>query len=303
MVAYGIRGGSRNVNQQERLWRIKNSTFLFKKKMLPSISIIAPAYNEEKTIIESANSLLNLKYPDYELIIVNDGSKDKTLAVLIQYYDLIRVDHIFEYKLKTKHVRGIYMNRSIPKLIVVDKENGGKADSLNAGINISRKEYFCGIDADSLLEDDALLKLASLVLDEGVETPALGGNVFPVNGCAVERGQILNIQIPKKSLARFQTMEYIRTFMAGRLGWAKINSLLIISGAFGLFRKERVIRVGGYLTSRGKYAKDTVGEDMELIVRINRLMREIGLKYRIWRLLWRLFKERVRKVISHKYFF
>jgi cellulose synthase/poly-beta-1,6-N-acetylglucosamine synthase-like glycosyltransferase len=270
-----------HVNQQERLWRIKNSTFLFKKKILPSISIIAPAYNEEKTIIESTNSLLNLKYPDYELIIVNDGSKDKTLDVLIQYYDLIRVDHIFEYKLNTKPVRGIYMNRSIPKLIVVDKENGGKADSLNAGINISRKEYFCGIDADSLLEDDALLKLASLVLDEGVETPALGGNVFPVNGCAIERGQIVNIQIPKNSLARFQTIEYMRAFMAGRLGWAKINSLLIISGAFGLFRKERVIRVGGYLTSRGKYAKDTVGEDMELIVRINRLMREMGLKYRI----------------------
>jgi cellulose synthase/poly-beta-1,6-N-acetylglucosamine synthase-like glycosyltransferase len=217
----------------------------------------------------------------YELIIVNDGSKDKTLDVLIQYYDLIRVDHIFEYKLNTKPVRGIYMNRSIPKLVVVDKENGGKEDSLNAGINISRKEYFCGIDADSLLEDDALLKLASLVLDEGVETPALGGNVFPVNGCAIERGQIVNIQIPKKSLARFQTMEYMRAFMAGRLGWAKINSLLIISGAFGLFRKERVIRAGGYLTSRGKYAKDTVGEDMELIVRINRLMREIGIKYRI----------------------
>ena len=119
------------------------------------------------------------------------------------------------------------------------------------------------------------------MLDEGVETPALGGNIFPVNGCAIERGQIVNIQIPKNSLARFQTIEYMRAFMAGRLGWAKINSLLIISGAFGLFRKERAIRVGGYLTSRGKYAKDTVGEDMELIVRINRQMREIGLKYRI----------------------
>ncbi|WP_103927453.1 glycosyltransferase [Petrotoga sp. SL27] len=270
-----------HVNQQERLWRIKNSSFLFKKKILPSVSIIAPAYNEEKTIIESANSLLNLKYPDYELIIVNDRSKDKTLNVLIQYYDLIRVDHIFEYKLNTKPIRGIYMNPSIPKLVVVDKENGGKADSLNAGINISRKEYFCGIDADSLLEDDALLKLASLVLDEGVETPALGGNVLPVNGCTIERGQITNVRIPQNHLARFQTIEYIRAFMAGRLGWAKINSLLIISGAFGLFRKERVIRAGGYLTSRGKYAKDTVGEDMELVVRINRLMREMGFRYRI----------------------
>lgn len=270
-----------HVKQQSKRWKIKNISLLFKKRILPSISIIAPAYNEEKTIIESANSLLNLKYPDYELIIVNDGSKDSTLEVLIKYFDLIRVDHTFEYRLNTKTVRGIYMSPSMPKLIVVDKENGGKADSLNAGINISTKEYFCGIDADSLLEDDALLKLASLTLDEEYETPALGGNIFPINGCSIERGYIKNIQIPKNKLARFQTVEYIRAFMAGRLGWASLNSLLIISGAFGLFRKERVISIGGYLTSSGKYAKDTVGEDMELVVRIRRLMRELGLKYRI----------------------
>jgi len=270
-----------NVKQQSKLWKNKSKSLLFKKKMLPSISVIAPAFNEEKTIIESSNSLLNLIYPDYELIIVNDGSKDNTLDVLIRYFDLIRVDYIFEYKLMTKPVRGIYMNRSMPKLIVVDKENGGKADSLNAGINISNKEYFCGIDADSLLEDEALLKLASLTLDEGIETPALGGNIFPINGCRIERGQIVDIQIPQNTLARFQTIEYIRAFMAGRLGWARINSLQIISGAFGLFRKERVISVGGYLTSSGKYAKDTVGEDMELVVRIGRLMRELGRNYRI----------------------
>lgn len=270
-----------SAKKQVRLWKIKNKSLLFKKKMLPSVSIIAPAYNEEKTIIESANSLLNLKYPDYELIIVNDGSKDNTLDVLIKYFNLLRVDYIFDCKLNTKPVRGVYMNRSIPKLIVVDKENGGKADSLNAGINISKREYFCGIDADSLLEDEALLKLASLTLDEGIETPALGGNIFPINGCTIERGQIKNIKIPDNKLARFQTIEYIRAFMSGRLGWAYLNSLLIISGAFGLFRKERVISAGGYLTSSGKYGKDTVGEDMELVVRISRFMRELGHKYRI----------------------
>jgi cellulose synthase/poly-beta-1,6-N-acetylglucosamine synthase-like glycosyltransferase len=269
------------VKQQYRLWKIKKTSLLFKNKILPSISIIAPAFNEEKTIIESANSLLNLKYPDYELIIVNDGSQDNTLNVLIKYFDLTRVDYIFDYRLNTRAVRGVYMNHSLPKLIVVDKENGGKADSLNAGINISSKEYFCGIDADSLLEDDALLKLASLTLDEGIETPALGGNIFPINGCTIERGQIKNINIPDNKLARFQTIEYIRAFMAGRLGWAALNSLLIISGAFGLFRKERVISIGGYLTSSGKYARDTVGEDMELVVRISRMMRELNNRYRI----------------------
>lgn len=270
-----------SVSRQQKLWNLKGMTMLFKKRMLPSISIIAPAFNEEKTIIESANSLLNLKYPDYELIIVNDGSKDSTLDVLINYFELVRVDYVFEYKLKTVPVRGIYMNRSIPKLIVVDKENGGKADSLNAGINVSNKDYFCGIDADSLLEEDALLKLASQTLDEWVETPALGGNIFPINGCNVSRGLITEVRIPKNNLARFQTIEYIRAFMAGRLGWAYVNSLLIISGAFGLFRKERIIDIGGYLTSSGKFGKDTVGEDMELVVRICRLMRELGSKYRI----------------------
>jgi len=270
-----------NVRRQSKLWKLKSMSLLFKTRMLPGISIIAPAYNEEKTIIESANSLLNLVYPDYELIIVNDGSKDGTMDVLIKNFDLKRVDYVFDYKLNTKSVRGVYMNRSMPKLIVVDKENGGKADSLNAGINISRKEYFCGIDADSLLESDALLKLASMELDAGVETPALGGNIFPANGCSINKGVITDIRIPQNKLARFQTIEYIRAFMAGRLGWAYTNNLLIISGAFGLFRKERVISVWGYLTSSGKYEKDTVGEDMELVVRIVRFMREKGLRYKI----------------------
>ncbi len=270
-----------NVRKQSKLWDIKSSSLLFKDKMLPGISIVAPAYNEEKTIIESANSLLNLVYPDYELIIVNDGSKDKTMNTLIKTFNLKRVDFKRGTKLNTKYVRGVYRNKSMPKLIVIDKVNGGKADSLNAGINHSRKEYFCGIDADSILEPDALLKLASRDLDAGVETPALGGNVFPANGCTIERGSIIEKALPENKLARFQTIEYIRAFMVGRLGWSYSNCLLIISGAFGLFRKERVIDVGGYLTISGEYAKDTVGEDMELVVRIGRMMREKGLKYKI----------------------
>ncbi len=270
-----------SVVRQERLWNIKDMSLLFKKRMLPSISIIAPAYNEEKTIIESANSLLNLKYPEYELIIVNDGSKDQTLNTLIRYYDLKRVDYLYDSRLNTKPVRGVYLNRSRPQLIVVDKINGGKADSLNVGINIAKKEYVCGIDADSLLEDDALIKLASLTLDEETETPALGGNVLPINGCIIDRGQIAQKGLAESKLARFQTIEYIRSFMSGRLGWSYFNCLLIISGAFGLFRKERLINVGGYLTSSGKYKTDTVGEDMELVVRISRQMKEAKRPFRI----------------------
>lgn len=270
-----------NITRGARLWELKSMSMLFKPRMLPSVSIIAPAYNEETTIIESANSLLSLKYPDFELVVVNDGSKDNTLKKLIDHFDLKKTDFSFKERLTHYSIRGIYTNPAIPRLIVVDKENGGKADTLNAGINVASKEYFCGIDADSLLESDALLKVASLTLDYGVETPALGGNVFPINGCKVDKGKIEAIGVPKHWLARLQMVEYMRAFMCGRLGWDYINSLLIISGAFGLFRKDRVVSVGGYLTSRGKYQTDTVGEDMELVVRIARHMRESRRPYRI----------------------
>jgi len=269
------------VKSSTRLWNLKTMSFLFKPRILPSVSIIAPAYNEEKTIIQSSISLLNLKYPDYELVVVNDGSRDETLNTIIEYYSLKRTDIHFEPRLRTAAVRGIYKNPLYPRLVVVDKENGGKADSLNAGINVASREYFCGIDADSLLEPDALLKVAALSLDYGVETPAMGGNIFPINGCEVDRGTITHIALPRNNLAKLQTIEYLRAFMCGRLGWAQINSLLIISGAFGLFRRERVISTGGYLTSNERYGRDTVGEDMELVVRISRFMREKKQKYRI----------------------
>jgi len=269
------------VRTSTKLWNLKTMSLLFKPRMLPSVSIIAPAYNEEKTIIESANSLLNLKYPEYELVVVNDGSQDGTLNTLITYYDLKRSEYHFLERLKTAPVRAIYLNPLYPRLVVIDKDNGGKADSLNAGINIASKEYYCGIDADSLLEPDSLLKLAALTLDYGVETPGLGGNVFPINGCDIDRGKLTRIALPQNNLARLQTIEYLRAFMCGRLGWAQINSLLIISGAFGLFRKERVLAIGGYLTSNERYGRDTVGEDMELVVRIARFLREKKQKFRI----------------------
>lgn len=269
------------VRSSTRLWNLKTMSMLFKPRMLPSVSIIAPAYNEERTILESVNSLLNLKYPDYELVVVNDGSRDSTLDTLISCFGLKRSDYSYAKRLKTAPVRGIYLNPLYPRLVVVDKENGGKADSLNAGINVASREYFCGIDADSLLEPDALLKVAALTLDYGVETPAMGGNIFPINGCAIDRGKLMDIALPRNNLAKLQTIEYMRAFMCGRLGWAQLNSLLIISGAFGLFRKERVVSIGGYLTSNERFQKDTVGEDMELVVRIARLMREKRQPYRI----------------------
>ena len=266
---------------QLMLWKAKNMKFLFKKDIVPSISIIAPAYNEEQNIKESVNSLMNLKYPDYELIVVNDGSLDNTLQELISYYYLERVSYVYDEKLKTMPIRGVYKNKNYPNLVVVDKENGGKADSLNTGINISKSQYFCGIDADSLLEEEALLKLISLSMDNTMESIAFGGNIYPINGCTVENGLIKNIRLPKQKVPMFQSIEYLRAFMAGRVGWATINGLLIISGAFGLFKKDAIIEIGGYLTKSGKYKKDTVGEDMELVIRLSKHMREKKIPYKV----------------------
>jgi len=261
--------------------RVKKRTYLFKKNILPGISVIAPAFNEETGIIESINSLLNLSYPDHEVIVINDGSSDHTLNRLIDYFKLEKVDTVVRSDISTRPVRGIFRNRSFPKLTVVDKVNGGKADSLNTGINISRKEYFCGIDADSLLSEDSLLKIVSTSLDIEFETIAVGGNIFPVNGCTVNHGVLESIGIPEKALANLQFIEYIRAFMAGRIGWSFIDALLIISGAFGLFKRKRVVECGGYLTSSGRYGLDTVGEDMELVVRLTKYMKEHRFPFKV----------------------
>ena len=272
----------RSAREQMRLWHLKKPRFLAKPRILPGITVIAPAYREEATIVESVHSLLNLRYPNYEVIVVNDGSPDNTLDVLFAEFNLEKIDMVLPQKLKTMPIVGVYANKSLPRLLVIDKINGGKADALNAGINLSDKEYFCGIDADSLLESDSLGKLASLTLDSTTEALALGGNILPINGCTVERGMLAQIGLPSSHLARLQTIEYLRAFMTGRLGWASINSLLIISGAFGLFRKDRIIEFGGYLTRSERFQLDTVGEDMELVVRLERSMLEANKPFAIF---------------------
>ncbi len=262
------------VRRQVRIQALTRPSLLFKDNILPSISIISPAYNEEATIVESVHSLFHLRYPDYEIIVVNDGSTDKTMEKLIDAFELERTDIFVHGYLHTQEIRAIYANKRYPELLVIDKMNGGKADSLNAGINVARKEYFSGIDADSLLERDALLNLAVLFIFSEHTVTAAGGNIFPANGCTVSKGELINTRIPAKHLARFQTLEYLRSFMAGRVGWSELRLLLIISGAFGVFHRRTVINTGGYLTQSSRYQKDTVGEDMELVVRLCRSMRE-----------------------------
>ena len=236
------------------------------------VSIIAPAYNEELTIDESVKSMLMLEYPEFEVIVVNDGSKDSTLERLKTTFNLHLIPTDIEEKVACKQILGVYRSPDNPSLVVVDKVNGGKADALNAGMNASRYPVICAIDADSLIEGGALLRVTKPFLESPEKTVAVGGIIRVANGCNIEAGRVVKIGLPRKWLPLIQTVEYLRAFLFGRSGWSALRSLLIISGAFGVFRKDVVITVGGY-------RQDTVGEDMELVVRMHRYLREQKREY------------------------
>ncbi|MBI5344247.1 MAG: glycosyltransferase, partial [Deltaproteobacteria bacterium] len=240
----------------------------------PPISVIISAFNEEPNIVESVRSLSLLNYPHFEIIVVNDGSTDGTLNKLIKAFSLRRENLVYREILKSAPIRGFYLNPGMPNLIVVDKTHSGKADSLNCGINVSRSPYFCSVDADSILEKDALTRLMRPVIEEPDTVKATGGIVRIVNGCIVKDGRLLKVQLPPDSLSRLQVVEYTRSFLFGRSGLSALNSLLIISGTFSLFEKRAVQAVGGYSTK-------TVTEDMELVVRLHKHLREAKERYRI----------------------
>jgi len=213
----------------------------FKFRLLPPVSILLPAYNEEKTIVESVRSLLFVRYPEYEILIINDGSKDQTLQILIDAFGLIKTDYVFRRSVETADVRGIYTSKENSRIVVIDKENGGKADALNAGINVSRYPYFCAVDADTILGEDALTKLIIPFINDPERTVAVGGIVKSANGAVIQMGRLLKEKLVCNIIVILQSIEYARAFFMGRLGLAAANSLLIISGAFGLFRKEDVL--------------------------------------------------------------
>lgn len=240
---------------------------------MPGISIIAPAHNEEATVVQSVRSLLQLNYPQFEVVLVNDGSKDRTLDAAIAAFGLLAAPVAAAQPIPTKRIRGIYRSPALPDLVVVDKENGGKADSLNAGIDLARYPLVCLIDADSLLEPDALTRVARPFVEDPT-TLAVGGIIRIANGCSVEGGQVRAVGLPRHPLALAQVIEYLRAFLPGRITQSACNALVIISGAFGLFRRQPVVDAGGLRT-------DTIGEDMEIVVRLHRRYRERGEPYRI----------------------
>ncbi len=235
--------------------------------LAPGISVIAPAFNEGLTIISNVRSLLTFDYPNYEVIIINDGSTDDTLEKLMTEFSMVKVDFAYDVKISSKPVRGVYKStdEAYAKLVVVDKENGkSKADATNAGINIAAYPYFLCTDVDCILHNQTLqMLIRPMMEEEHKRVIATGATLRMANSCEVDEGVLIKIRAPRPLLARFQELEYIRSFVLGKMGWSYINAVPNVSGGLGMFDKEIAVKAGGY---------DSVsfGEDMELRLRMSR---------------------------------
>jgi cellulose synthase/poly-beta-1,6-N-acetylglucosamine synthase-like glycosyltransferase len=239
----------------------------------PGVTICIPAYNEQTTIAESVRSMLQIDYPDFEIVVVNDGSKDGTLDVLLREFAMQPFQMAYRRTLAVKPIHGIYRSPQHPALLVIDKDNGGRSDAVNAAINAARHGLVCVVDADSVLERDSLKRVVRPFIEDPL-TVASGGTVRISNGCQISRGYMQRVDIAKGWLARIQVLEYLRGFHNGRIGWAPMNALMIISGAFGVFRRTTLVGAGGFSTR-------TIGEDMEMTMRLHRFHRLAGRAYRI----------------------
>lgn len=227
------------------------------------VTIIVPAWNEQNTVVESVRAILETDYPSLQVMVVNDGSSDGTLERLRAAFSLEPVRLIYRAQLRTRQVEGFYRTPQFPNLLVASKAHGGKADALNAGINLCRTPYFCTLDADSVLEPDALLRLMQSIVRSPTDTVASGGIVRILNGCGVRAGRVTRVALPSKRIERFQVVEYLRTFLLGRTGWDLLGATMILSGAFAVFHRATVAEAGGF-------SGDTVTEDLELITRLRR---------------------------------
>jgi cellulose synthase/poly-beta-1,6-N-acetylglucosamine synthase-like glycosyltransferase len=238
------------------------------------VALLVPAYNEELSIVETVNALMAVDYPSLEVIVINDGSTDTTLERLKSGFRLRPAERAFEAAIAHQPIRKIYISDAYPGLVVIDKANGGKADAMNAGINVSRAPLFCVVDADSLLEADALLRAVKPFITDPDHVVASGGSIRLVNGCRVKHSRITAVTAPRNLLALFQAVEYLRAFLMARLALAHFGVLLIISGAFGVIRRDVAVQVGGY-------SSDTMGEDFEVIVKMMRYSYEHRKGYRV----------------------
>jgi len=243
--------------------------------LAPPITLIAPAHNEERSIRVAVRNLLELDYPQLEIIVVNDGSADRTLEEMREEFQLRPVRAIYVPTLKSARVRGLYRSGGDARLLVIDKEPGGsKADAVNAGLNAATSPYACIVDADSVLERDALLRIMLPVLADPKRVVAVGGIIRVLNGSEISKGNIRRVRLPRKSIEVIQVIEYLRAFLIGREAWGQGNMLMIISGAFGVFRTDLVRAIGGY-------RPNAIGEDFDLVARLHRHLRDKGADYHI----------------------
>ncbi len=238
----------------------------------PPLSILVPAYNEETTIVESVRTQLELDYPSHEVVVINDGSDDGTLERLRDAFDLYRVPPAFPRQLETRRVRSYYRSRSHPALLVIDKDNGGKADALNAGLNAARYPYCTTVDADTLVEKSALRRISRAFLLPGAPVAGAGGTIRVANDCRFRDGEPVDTRVPSSTLAAIQVPEYLRAFLFGRLGFNRLGGNLLVSGAFSLYRKSTLIEIGGFRTG-------SVTEDLEVTVKLHESLRERGIDY------------------------
>ena len=268
IMSAGVLRRSHHLNRFGRVWEVLSS------QTTPPVSIVIPAYNEAEGIVDAVRSMAIVNYPRFEIVITNDGSSDRTLEALIDAFGLERVQVPYRPDIATAPVNAIYRGRGPVAITVVDKENGGRADALNAGINAARYPYALCTDADVILDANCLISAMRRVIEDRVRTIAVGGNIRPLNGSKVRLGHLVAATVPKGFVARMQTLEYLRTFLASRPAWSAMEGLPLVSGAFGVWKRSAVIAVGGF--SRGH-----MGEDMDLTMRLHRYHIDNDIPYRI----------------------
>lgn len=278
MYFAGVLLASRGIKRNKKKSSFLQVNDIVSATDIPSVTLIAPAYNEGLTIIENVKSLLSIQYPYYEFILVNDGSKDDSLEKLIKEFALEKEDATFiTQPITTASVRHIYKSRDnrYAQLTVIDKNNGGRADALNAGINFATTELVICTDADCIIEQDAILKMVRPYLEEDDrEIIACGGGIGIANDSIIKNGVLKELRLPENFVPLVQVVEYIRAFLLGRMAWGEINGLMLVSGAFGMYPRKRVIEVGGFNPK-------TVGEDLELCVRLRTRMEDLKLPYKV----------------------
>lgn len=263
-----------SISHQRRLSSIRFES-LQHSPLVPPVSLLVPAHNEDKSVCAAVRNLLDLEYPELELIVINDGSTDATLAELEKTFALRPVRTVYVPQVKTARIRGLYRSDVDRRLVVVDKEAAGsKADAVNAGLNAATAPYICVVDADSVLERDALLRIMMPVLSDPQRVVSAGGIVRVLNGAELEQGRVRRIRLPRRGIEIIQVVEYLRAFLIGREAWARANMLMIISGAFGVFRTDLVRAVGGYRAA-------AIGEDFDLVTRLHRHLLDQGTDYHI----------------------